>query len=157
AYLLFHAGTALMAQRFDPGSGKLSGAPQSVVDKIRHDSGVWRTLFTVSQNGRMAYEPGASGAAGSQLVWFDRTGKQLGRGGGRGSYLDPRLSPDGKRLAVSYGDPQREIWIFDLDRGTRSRLTFQGTPKTQATWSPDGKTIAYTAGPTAGGNKSVLF
>jgi Tol biopolymer transport system component len=163
-YLLYHSGTALMAQAFDPRTGILSGEAVAVVGRIRHDTGVWRTLFTVSQTGMLAYEPGSAEAAGSELVWFDRTGKQLGQLGDRGSYMDPRISPDGKRVAVSYGDPQREIWILDLERGTKTRLTF-GQPATgaagvhiQPAWSPDGRDLAFTTTmPVSGGGKTAIY
>jgi Tol biopolymer transport system component len=159
-YLLYHAGTALMAQPFDPASGKLAGEAVSVVERVRQDPGVWRTVFTVSQNGLLAYQPGSAEVAGSQLAWVDRSGKQVGMVGERGPYMDPRISPDGKRLAVSIGDPQREIWICDLERGTRTRLTFSqaGAARLQPGWSPDGKTIVYTGSVlSVGGGKALLY
>jgi Tol biopolymer transport system component len=157
--LLFHAGTALMAQPMDPSSGKLSGAPHMVVEKVRNDSGIWRSMFTASQQGRMVYQIGADEARGSQLVWFDRAGKQIGHVGGRSSYMDPQLSPDGKRVAVSYGDPNREIWVFDIERGTETRLTFaqSGGAKVQPSWSPDGKFIAFTSALASGGGTNATF
>jgi Tol biopolymer transport system component len=58
-------------------------------------------------------------------------------------YAGPRLSPDGREAAVILMDgPDRDIWIFDLERGTRRRLTDEGSnflPR----WSPDGSSIAY--------------
>ena len=161
-YLLYHAGTALVAQRFDPSSGKLTGGPLPVVDRVRNDSGVWRTLFTVSQNGRLLYQQGRAEASGSQLIWRDRTGKDIGVVGTHAAYMDPRFSPDGKRLAVSYGDPNREIWVFDLERGTQTRLTFaagagSSGAKISPSWSPDGKLVAYQFSQTAGGQAAAVY
>jgi len=59
--------------------------------------------------------------------------------------MDPTFSPDGKRLAFLTGDPLWNVWIMDLDRGNRTRITFDQTVKTSPTWTPDGKTIAYLA------------
>ncbi|MGA2001276.1 MAG: LpqB family beta-propeller domain-containing protein [Terriglobales bacterium] len=143
-YLLFHAQTAVMAQRFDPKSGTLSGEAVPVVDRVQYDDSVWRTLFSVSSNGVMTYQTG-SASVGSQLTWFDRSGKQLGLVGDRGLYMDARIAPDGNKIAVAYGSPSQDIWAFDTARQIKTRLTFDAPTKLQPAWSPDGQTIAYAA------------
>ncbi len=141
-YLLFHSQSALMAQRFDPGSGSLSGDAVAVMDKVQHDDTVWRTLFSASDNGLMTYQSGTV-AAGTQLWMLDNTGRQLSMVGDRGQYMDPRISPDQTRIAVGYGSPSEDIWVFDLARKVKTRLTFDSPTKMHPAWSPDGRTIAY--------------
>jgi len=84
------------------------------------------------------------------LTLFDRQGKQLNIIGTRGMYGGPVLSPDGKRVAVSKVDLDKEsqdLWVFDVATGNGIQLTFgkarEGT--SPAVWSPDGSQIAYTA------------
>jgi eukaryotic-like serine/threonine-protein kinase len=148
-YLLFHAQTAVMAQRFDPQSGTLKGDAFPVVDRVQYDGTVWRTLFSASANGVMTYQSGTADV-GTQLVWFDRTGKRIGQVGDRGQYMDARISPDGTKIAVGYGSPSEDIWIFDTIRNIKTRLTFDPPTKFQPAWSPDGQTIAYAAQGTQG-------
>ena len=88
----------------------------------------------------------SSGGLNTQLAWFDRSGKELGRIGEPGSYLSPKLSPDGKRVAVyrttGVGTPG-DIWVFDLARNTETRLTFDPADDLGPLWSPDGNHIAF--------------
>ncbi len=145
-HLFFHVGSALMAQPFNAAKGEVEGEAAAVVDRVQHDAGVWRTLFSVAQNGSLVYQAGDSGSLGSELTWMDRTGKKLGKVGERELYIDPRISPDGTMLAVTRGDPVQDIWTIDLKRNVNTRLTFGGSTHLTPSWSPDGKYVAYSVG-----------
>ena len=151
-YLLFRANNALVAQPFDPESGKLSGSPAPVVSNVRFDSGVWRGIFAVSQNGVLIYQAGNNATSGTQLTWFDRSGKILGQVGDReGLMYDVHISPDGKRVAFAAGNPFPSLWTIDLQRGTKTRITFDQEAISLPSWSPDGQRILFHAGSPNGG------
>jgi Tol biopolymer transport system component len=79
-------------------------------------------------------------------VWFDRAGKQIGTLGDPAAYIGLEFSPDGKRAAVSIPDDTkngRDIWIFDVARGLRTRFTFGPADALDSVWSPDGTTIMF--------------
>jgi Tol biopolymer transport system component len=142
-YLLFHLQSALLTQKFDPASGSVSGDAMPVASAVEYDAGTWHTTFAASQNGVLVYEPG-SRTLGNDLVWLDRSGKLLGNVAERAGYTGSgQLSPDGKRLAVSMGDPVKDIWVLDLARGSRTRLTFGGATHLAPSWSADGQRVAY--------------
>jgi serine/threonine-protein kinase len=91
----------------------------------------------------LVYEPGSK-TLGNDLFLRDRTGKILSKVGERAFYKGSgRFSPDGNRLAVSMGDPQADIWVLDLIRGTRTRLTFGGATHLMPSWSADGQRVTY--------------
>lgn len=148
--LLFTRGNALMSQPFDIGSLKLSGEPHLVADRI--ESGATRSnlpiaTFAASPNGVLLWRHDSHNTP-SSLRWFDRNGKELGVVGEVADYSNPELSPDDSKLAVSIRDPQtktRDIWIFDLVRGGKTRLTFDPADDLDCIWSPDGKRIAFTS------------
>jgi eukaryotic-like serine/threonine-protein kinase len=157
-YLLYRANTALVAQPFDPKNGTLSGSPIPLVNNLRDDVGVWRSIFAVSQNGLMIYQPGRADSAKSHLVFFDRAGKVLADYDPHEATAtktlallgvrDVRLSPDNKRVAFAGGT---DIWTFDLDRKTKTRITFNQQVSQEPSWSPDGKTLIFSVLVTSGG------
>jgi eukaryotic-like serine/threonine-protein kinase len=145
-YLLYRARPALVAQPFDPESGKLSGSPRPLVNNIRYDAGVWRSVFAVSQNGLMVYEASTAATGGTRMVWFDRSGKQLDAISEPENMADDvRLSPDGKRVAFIQLGAASGVWTLDLERKIKTRITFDQQTVAYPSWSPDGKTLMFTA------------
>ena len=157
-YLLYRLNTALVAQPFDPEKGVLSGSPIPLVTNLRDDVGVWRSIFSVSQNGLLIYQIGSNDSAKSHLVFFDRSGKTLADYDPQETSAanvrtllgvrDVRLSPNNKRVAYASGNG---IWTLDLERTTKTRITFDELVIQEPSWSPDGKTLIFAAQLTTGG------
>jgi len=147
-YLLYLRGDTLTAQAIDPESGKLRGGPAPVAGPIEHaGTTVDPGSFSASANGVLVFRRGGAIAEYS-LVWFDRSGKNMGTLGGVADYSNPALSPDGNRLAIGIRDPstaKRDVWILDLARTTTSRFTFDPADDFNPAWSPDGARVAFTS------------
>jgi Tol biopolymer transport system component len=80
------------------------------------------------------------------LVWFDRRGRSLRELGEPGRYDRPRISPDGRSVAVEIEDPgdgTRNLWIMDAERGLPTRFTASRGKDEHAVWSPDSRRIAF--------------
>jgi hypothetical protein len=150
-YLLFLRETTLFAQPFDLTAGVLAGEAVPVASPAGR--------FAVSANGVLAYfEPDPAAAAGpdagtvTELRWFGRDGTPLGALGPPGVYLNPRLSPDGRRVAVDrLEDGNHDVWTIDVARGVPVRLTFDAAGDTVPVWSPDGREIVFASGRDSGG------
>ena len=81
-------------------------------------------------------------AGTQQLVWLDRSGKQLSTVGEPADIGNMQFSPDRKRVAAWLSGPD-DIWIFDVDRGLRTRFTFGPAKDDSPVWSPDGGSIVF--------------
>jgi eukaryotic-like serine/threonine-protein kinase len=143
-FLLFVRGTTLMAQPFDPSRLELSGDSAAIGENVTVLHPAWRSVVSASRNAIVGYWTGAS-AGGRQILWFDRKGKQVATTGSTDIFQDPRLSPNGKELAITIGSlgGNPDIWVYDLARGARTRLTFEPSVERSPVWSPDGTRIAF--------------
>jgi Tol biopolymer transport system component len=143
-FVLFARGDQLMVQTFDPASGTLGGEAQNLANGVVDDSSTWHMDASASNNGLLVF--GSGGTADWQLVWMDRNGKQIGTVADKFTNLQiARLSPQGDRIALQIDTGMSDIWVLDLARGVRTRLTSGPVSNTYPVWSRDGKWIAYTS------------
>jgi Tol biopolymer transport system component len=148
-YLLFFRDGSLLAQPFDAKGLLITGDPIPVAEQIQYFPQTYQVLFSVSENGLLLYQPRSS-SAGSRLLWFDRNGKEIGSLGAPGNQANPRISPDGKRVALDITDAKTgntDIWIYESSRGVATRFTFDPSEETNPIWSPDVSRIVFSSNP----------
>jgi eukaryotic-like serine/threonine-protein kinase len=144
-YLLFVRQSTLMAQRFDASQLHLAGDPVSLAEHAGVNGVTHRAILSVSENGILVYQTGDATSTEDQLVWYDRTGKKIEVTSTPGTYVEPSVSPDSHKLAIASAPMggNFNIWVFDLARTTKTRLTFSPSSDRQPSWAPDGKSVAF--------------
>jgi Tol biopolymer transport system component len=145
-FLLFSQSGALVAQRFDLRTFRTTGDVVVLSAAVQGTTN-GRLGVSVSATGVLVYMRGlGERAADSQLAWLDRTGSELGTLGETATIRGVELSPDGRHVAFHTDDGRErgDIWVLDVDRGTRTRLTFDPEQHNQApVWTPDGRRIVF--------------
>jgi tRNA A-37 threonylcarbamoyl transferase component Bud32 len=143
SYLLWLRGATLFAQEFDAGTLKLAGEPHPLADPVAKIGLAGNMKVAVSASGLLLYD---DSSPSGRLTWLDRAGKSLGVIAEPGEYEMLRLSPDGRRVAVSrYRPGGSDLWLLEVERGVPSRFTLNFADN-YPVWSPDGRTIVYRSG-----------
>jgi serine/threonine protein kinase len=144
-YLLFLRERTLMAQAFDEMTSGVRGEPFPVADSVLYFPQTANSLFSVSNTGLLLYQAGSSQVL-AQLSWRDRGGREVGSLGIPADQANPRISPDGKRVALDIIDHQTgnmDIWIYPSSGGVATRVTSDRAIDGSPVWSPDGQQIAF--------------
>jgi Tol biopolymer transport system component len=153
-YLLYWRDNALVAQPFDLRTYSFTGEPRIVSDAVQYFPQTNLAIFAVVGTTLVTQTRAGGGANKSQLLWFDRHGKQVSTVGPPELVANPMLSPDGKRVALDQTDTDGRhynVWVRDLNSSLATRLGFGPWLEQIAVWSPDGKQLIYTA------NENLFF
>ncbi len=149
-HLLVARHEGLTAVAFDLEKLAAIGPPVVVLDDIYMIPslyGIGLAAYSVADDGRLVYLAGGAAASGSRLVWVDREGRTSplrSESGDYEWYEWPRLSPDGKRVAVTARttDGNEDIWALDIERKAWTRLTFDGM-SILPSWTADGNDMVF--------------
>jgi Tol biopolymer transport system component len=144
-HLLFVSNGTLLAQPFDATRLQVMGESFPIAENIAINVGMARASFAASPAGVLTYRSAPIGA-GTQLTWVDRTGTPNGVVGKSAVQRGPQLSPDGTRVAVAMVEPStnaRDVWLWDVATGVRTRFTFDAADEAAAVWSPDGSHLVF--------------
>jgi serine/threonine protein kinase/Tol biopolymer transport system component len=148
-HLIYAQGGSLMAVPFDPQRLTTTGTAIPVVEGVQQSPFSGAVQYSISNSGSLVYVSGGVQSTQSRLVWVSRNGMEQPLAAPPRAYLNPRLSPDGRRVGVTITEQDSHIWLYDL-RETFTRLTFEGNANNGAVWTPDGKRIAFSTNPKGG-------
>jgi len=151
-HIVFFRSGSLFAVPFDLERLAITGEAVPAIEGVRN-VGSAGADYDVSLSGSLVYKPVAGVKNG--LVWVGRSGKAtplIESEPGSPFLPHPRLSPDGRRVAVpvSGASGSLDLWILEIARGTLSRVTFEGI-NTRPLWSPDGKDLIFASSRGDGG------
>jgi serine/threonine protein kinase/Tol biopolymer transport system component len=142
-HLVYVQRGSLMAMPFDPQQLTATGTAVPVVGGVLQTASSGAAQYAISATGSLVYVPGGVQSPQSRLVWVSRNGAEQPVAAPMHSYFVPRLSPDGRRVAVAIWEQETQIWQYDLSRDTLTRFTFEGSANFNPAWTVDGRRIAF--------------
>jgi serine/threonine-protein kinase len=144
-HIVYMRDGALMAVPFDAGRLEVTGPARPVLQWVKWFPINGTAQFALSGNGSLVYVPGGpEWEEPRKLVWVDRRGEATPVTDDSRIFYDPGLSPDGERIAVAVArEGNTDLWLYDVNRDTLSRLTASGGEDEGPIWTPDGKRITY--------------
>jgi dipeptidyl aminopeptidase/acylaminoacyl peptidase len=155
-YVLYAlADGSILAAPFDLRRRQVTGPAFPVLSDVQVGAFNGAALFAVSDNGTLAFVRGSSTTI-QLLKWVDRTGREIAQLGAPLTGEALRLSPDGRRVAISVRSPaNQDIWLRETATGRSERVTFGIAEEEYGVWSPDGRSLAYAA--TVSGGASGIY
>jgi serine/threonine-protein kinase len=149
-HLIYVNKATMFAVPFDLDKLETRGTAVPVLDDVAYNARPGTGQFDVSRgpdgHGVLVYRrAGADTSAMLTLEWVDAAGKREPLPAKPAIYWDPRVSPDGKRVALAVSEgPSIDVWVYDPERDAMTRLTTSlGGISRFPTWSPDGEYVVF--------------
>ena len=143
-HLVFGRIGALLAVPFDVSRLEVKGSPVTVLEGVLSDAQTGAVHYSVSDVGSVVYVEGEVWVPENKVVWVDPVGETETVLTERRPVWNAAVSPDGSRIALTVTEGSNsEIWMYDVERGTLTRLTFDPGEDFNPVWSPDGEWIAF--------------
>ena len=139
-HLVYAQEGALLAVEFDTAQVETRGSPIPMGEQVSHVAHLGFAHFAVSNTGTLLYASDSE-MGYNTLVWVDRAGQTTPLTTNPGPHFYPRISPDGRQIAV---DVTGDIWIYDVETGNRRPLTTAGF-NLESVWNPDGESLTFSS------------
>ena len=125
-----------------------TGEPAVVLEDVNFYEGSGYAAYDVAGSGALVYIPGAPRVQDAELIWIDRQGRTARAVEDRRPYrTGAATSPGGDRLAVhiTTTPEDSDVWVYDVSRGSWTKLTTGLATRGNVVWSPDGRSIVFTS------------
>jgi Tol biopolymer transport system component len=145
-HMVYMQEDTLFAVPFDLNRLEVTGQAAPILEGVANYTNSLGAQFSFSDTGNLVYVAGHSAAQVVSIYWMDREGKFTPLRETPGVFRNPAFSPDGKRLALEINDGKRsDVWVYEWERDTLTRLTFAGNNNISPAWAPDGQRIVYSS------------
>jgi Tol biopolymer transport system component len=144
--IIFARNGSLFGVAFDRSHQMVIGSPAELIQGVTMDATIaGDAQYALSPNGTLVYLPGGLKSTKRSLVWVDRHGMAQKLPVPAHGFEMPRLSPDGRQIALTIREDDADIWVLSVERNTLTRLTQENGEDESPVWTPDGKRVTYSS------------
>ncbi len=141
-HIVYARDGTLLAVPFDADRLQVTGDPFPVADGVFMSANTGMAAFAISPDGRLVYAAGPVERGSRVPVWVDRDGRAASIAVESRAYLHPRLSADGRQLALEVEGAAHDIFVYDIGREVMTKMSLDGASHWPL-FTPNGLLLTY--------------